>query len=85
MITEPDEEVVAKASILDSEPDLQIRYYEDTDTLVLSGGMVGANGETVAKDLVAMSDDDGWVTSIVLEHAAELLRPYLLPKSHQEE
>ena len=80
MTADPDKDAVAPASILASESDLQIRYYEDTDTLVLSSGMVGANGETVAKDLVAMSDDDSWVTSIVLEHAAELLRPYLLPR-----
>ncbi len=78
MTTDPDKETVATTSILDSEPELLIRYYKDTDTLIPSGGVVGANGETVAKDIVAMSDSDGWVTSIVLEHAAELLQPYLL-------
>ena len=72
-------------SILDSEPELLIRYYKDTDTLVLSGGMVVANGATVAKDLVVMSDNDGWVTSIVLEHAAELLQPYLLKVNQEPE
>ena len=85
MTAEPNEETATTTSIVASEPELLIEYFEDTDTLVLSGGMVGANGETVAKDLIAMSDNDGWVTSIVLEHAAELLRPYLIPESHQEE
>ena len=83
MTAEPNEEAVTTASVVDSEPELLIRYYKDTDTLVLSGGLTGPNGETVAKNLVAMSDNDGWVTSIVLEHAAELLRPYLLQESNR--
>ena len=80
----PDKEKGVTDSIADSEPELQIRYYKDTDTLVLSGDMTGSNGETVARNLVAMSDNDGWVTSVVLEHAAELLRPYLFPETRQE-
>ena len=77
----PDKEKSVTDSIVESEPELQIRYYEDTDTLVLSGDTTGPNGETVARNLVAMSDNDGWVTSVVLEHAAELLRPILFPES----
>ncbi len=79
MTTKPDKEMGVTDSILESEPELLIRYFEDTDTLVLTGGTFGANGETVARNLVAMTDNDGWVTSVVLEHAAELLRPILFP------
>ena len=85
MTTDPDKETIATTSILDWEPELLIRYHKDTDTLILSGGVVGANGETVAKDVVAMSDNDGWVTSIVLEYAAELLQPYLLKVNQEPE
>ncbi len=84
MTLKPDKETGVTESIVASEPDLLIEYFEDTDTLVLSGGLTGPNGETVARNLVAMSDNDGWVTSVVLEHAAELLRPYLFPETRQE-
>ena len=75
----PDKEKGVTDSIVGSEPELQIRYYKDTDTLVLGSGIHGIFGETVARNLVAMSGDDHFVTSVVLEHAAELLRPILFP------
>lgn len=64
--------------------ELSIRYHPDTDTLVLRNGVPSGNGETVAKNLVAYLNDDDEVTGFVLEHAAELLRPYLLSEVHQK-
>ena len=64
---------------LDRERELSIRYHSDTDTLVLRNGVPAGNGETVARNLVAYLNDEDEVTGFVLEHAAELLRPYLFP------
>ena len=64
---------------LDRARELSIRYHADTDTLVLRNGVPSGNGETVAKHLVAYLNDEDEVTGFVLEHAAELLRPYLFP------
>ena len=64
------------------DPPLYIKYTPETDTLVLSGigPVLGAYGDTVARDLVAFTNEAGdEVVGIVLEHAAELLRPYLFP------
>ncbi len=61
---------------------LYIKYTPETDTLVLSGigPVLGAYGDTVARDLVAFTNEQGdEVVGVVLEHAAELLRPYLFP------
>ena len=63
------------------DPELRIRYYQDTDTLVLTTGCPGPYGENVARDLVAKSNAEGEVTGMVLEHAAKLLRPHLFPES----
>ena len=63
------------------DPELRIRYYQDTDTLVLTTDCPGPYGENVARNLAAMSNDEGEVTGIVLEHATKLLRPYLFPES----
>ena len=62
---------------LEPEKKLLIRYHQQTDTLVLWNGVPAGNGETVAQNLVAESNDEGEVTGIVLEHAAELLLPIL--------
>ena len=62
-------------------PDLRIRYYQDTGTLVLTPVRPGPYGENVARDLVAKSNAEGEVTGMVLEHAAKLLRPCLVPES----
>lgn len=62
---------------LQPEPKLLIRYHQQTDTLVLWNGAPAGNGETIAQNLVAESNDAGEVTGIVLEHAAELLLPIL--------
>ena len=63
------------------EKELSIRYHQDTDTLVLRSSAPSGNGETIARNLVAYMNDDDEVTGFVLEHAAELLRPYLFPES----
>ena len=67
-------------SKLEPEKKLLIRYHKQTDTLVLWNGVPAGNGETVAQNLVAESNDAGEVTGIVLEHAAELLLPILSGK-----
>ena len=61
----------------DSEKLLLIRYDQEKDALVVWVGVPAGNGETVAQNLVAESNDEGEVTGIVLEHAAELLLPIL--------
>ena len=64
------------------DPPLYIKYTPATDTLVLSGvgPVLGSYGDTVARDLVAFTNEEGdEVVGVVLEHAAELLRPYLFP------
>lgn len=58
---------------------LLIRYYDDTDTLVLWNGVPAKEGRIVAENLTSESDANGDVSGIVLEHAARLLRPYLFP------
>ena len=63
------------------DPKLLIRYYDDTDTLVLWNGTPAQEGQIVAEHLTSESDADGEVTGVVLEHAAQLLRPYLFPDS----
>ena len=73
------------------DPPLYIKYTPETDTLVLSGvgPVLGAYGDTVARDLVAFTNEQGdEVVGVVLEHAAELLRPYLFPTNmggHKQE
>ncbi len=76
------EKTVQSPKTLEPDAELQIRYYPDTDTLVLAAVEApGPFGETVARNLVAMSNHEGEVTAMVLHHAIELLQPYLFPKS----
>lgn len=60
--------------------DLDIYYDPVSDTLSLWNGSPAGYGEMVAKHLTAESNADGEVVGITLEHAAELLRPYLFPE-----
>ena len=62
-------------------PDLDIYYDAASDTLSLWNGSPAGYGEMVAKHLTAESNADGEVVGITLEHASELLRPYLFPES----
>ena len=67
-------------------PELRIAYYPDTDTLVLAATEhPGPYGESVGKNLVAFTNAEGDVEGVTLEHAAELLRPFLCPdpRPHQ--
>ena len=61
------------------DPKLLIHYYSDTDTLVLRNEMPAGHGQTVAENVTASQNRDGDVTGVTIEHAAELLRPYLFP------
>ena len=60
--------------------ELQVHYFEDTDTLVLTTDQPSLYGETVGRNLVAFTSKEGDVVGVTLEHAAELLRPYLFPQ-----
>ena len=66
-----------------NDPKLLIRYYDDTDTLVLWNGTPAHEGRIVAEHLTSESDANGEVTGIVLEHAAQLLRPFLYPNGEK--
>ena len=60
--------------------ELTVKYTPETDTLVVSGvgEVLGSYGYSVTHDLVAFTSEDGQdVYGFVLEHAAELLSPYL--------
>ena len=61
------------------DPKLMIHYYSETDTLVLRNEMPAGHGQTVAEHVTASQNRDGEVTGVTIEHAAELLRPYLFP------
>ena len=62
-------------------PDLAIYYDVESDTMSLWNGSPAGYGEMAAKHLTAESNADGEIVGITLEHAAELLRPYLFPES----
>lgn len=61
--------------------DLDIYYDEASDTLSLWNGSPAGYGEMVAKHLTTESNAEGEVVGVTLEHAAELLKPYLFPES----
>ena len=61
--------------------DLDIYYDPVSDTLSLWNGSPAGYGELVAKHLTADSNAEGEIVGITLEHAAELLRPYLFTES----
>lgn len=66
------------------DPRLLIHYYSDTDTLVLRNELPAGHGQTVAEHVTASQNRDGDVTGVTIEHAAELLRPYLFPGGEGE-
>ena len=59
--------------------ELDIYYDPTSDTLSLWNGTPAGYGELVARHLTADSNAEGEVVGFTLEHAAELLRPYLFP------
>lgn len=64
--------------------DVTITYTPESDTLRLQTGeppYIGYTEKTVAPGLCVNFDPEGWAMGVVIERAAELLRPYLLPES----
>ena len=60
-----------------TDTDLEIYYFPQTDTLDLGNGLPANDGYDIAENLIAHANDDGEVVGITLEHAAEVLIPYL--------
>ena len=64
--------------------DMTIAYAPETDMLRLQTGeppYAGYTEKTVAPGLCVNFDPEGWAMGVVIERAAELLRPYLLAES----
>ena len=64
--------------------DMAIAYAPETDMLRLQTGeppYIGYTEKTVAPGLSVNFDPEGWAMGVVIERAAELLRPYLLPSA----
>ncbi len=64
--------------------DMAISYSPESDTLRLQTGeppYTGYTEKTVAPGLCVNFDPEGWAMGVVIERAAELLRPYLLAES----
>ncbi len=75
----PAEGQTGKRSGFDRE--MSITYTPETDTLRLQTGeppYAGYTEKTVAPGLCVNFDPEGWAMGVVIERAAELLRPYLL-------
>lgn len=71
-----------KRSVFEYEMD--VFYDLETDTLTLQAGAAPYEGyteQTVAPGLRVKFDPEGWAKGVVIERAAELLRPYLLAES----
>ena len=73
---------------LANDPKLHICYDRESDTLTLHNGLPAGYGATVAEYLTAELNgaslaEDGEVVGMTLEHAAQLLRPYLFPELAQ--
>lgn len=64
--------------------DMEIAYTPESDTLRLQTGeppYTGYTEKTVAPGLSVNFDPEGWAMGVVIERAAELLRPYLVPEA----
>ena len=61
------------------DPELIVQYLPDSDTLRFGTGELPAEGETIAKWLMAEWNHENEVTGVVLRNAAKVLRPYLFP------
>lgn len=71
-----------KRSVFEYEMD--VFYAPETDTLRLQTGeppYTGYTEKTVAPGLSVNFDPEGWAMGVVIERAAETLRPYLLAES----
>ena len=61
--------------------DMVVTYAPESDTLTLQTGeppYIGYTEKAVAPGLCVNFDPEGWAMGVVIERAAELLRPYLL-------
>ena len=56
---------------------LDVFYCKETDTLDIGNGSPAGYGADVSENLIANSNDEGEVVGFTLEHAAELLLPFL--------
>ena len=61
----------------ETDTDLEIFYFAQTDTLDLGNALPAAEGYDIAENLIANVDGEGNVVSVTLEHAVEVLLPYL--------
>ena len=68
---------VTLAYVLLHAMELQIFYDPESDTLDIGNGKSAAEGYDVADRLSAHVDHDGDVVFVTLEHAVEVLAPYL--------
>ena len=57
--------------------ELEIQYFPQTDTLYIGSDDIANDGYDIAENLIAHANDEGEVVGITLEHAAEVLAPYL--------
>ncbi len=76
----PGEEQTAQSNVFSQGRDLAITYAPETDTLRLQTGeppYAGYTEKTVAPGLCVNFDPDRWAMGVVIEGAAELLRPHL--------
>ena len=60
-----------------SSTELEIRYFPQTDTLYIGSAQIANDGYDNAGSSIAHANEDGEVVGITLEHAAEVLAPYL--------
>ena len=56
---------------------LEIYYDPETDTLDIGNGQPAAEGYDVAENMTAHVDGEGDVVLVTLEHANEILAPFL--------
>ena len=59
--------------------DLEIRYTPETDTLELQTGQPPFVKKTVLPGIYVNFDAEGWAMGVIIERAAERLRPYIGP------
>ena len=80
----PDDEKMDKSKFFNQSLDMAITYEPESDTLRLQTGEppdTGYTEKTVAPGLRVNFDPDGWAMGVVIERAAELLRPHFLAES----
>ena len=57
--------------------ELEIQYFPQTDTLYIGDSETANEGYDIADNLVAHAKEDGELVGITLEHATDLLAPYI--------